>query len=64
VKVYEMAVDKKPDWCLLCPLRGSSIKIDMPQCGTNKTIDCGDGWERSGKVPDDRCVIKELTRKS
>lgn len=60
MKVYKMLVDKKPEWCLLCPLAGSSVKIDMPDCGSNKTVDAGDGWTQGGKAPDSRCILVEV----
>jgi len=59
MKVYRLFVDKKPLWCLLCPLRGSSVKIEMPDCGSKKTVDAGDGWTQSGKAPDSRCILVE-----
>lgn len=60
MKVYKMIVDKRPSWCLLCPLKSCGVKIEMPECGSMKTVDIEDGWKRNGKVPDKRCVLEEL----
>lgn len=58
MKVYEMTVDKRPEWCLFCPLKASAIRLEMPSCGAEKTIKQGD-WEQGGKAPDERCLLKE-----
>jgi len=60
MKIYKMLVDKKPDWCLLCPLMSCGVKIEMDNCGEKRTVDIEDGWTRTGKVPDDRCLLEEV----
>lgn len=59
MKVFKLIVDKKPEWCLFCPLRGSSIKVDIPACGKSQTVDVGGGWTQGGMAPDEMCIIEE-----
>lgn len=60
MKVYKMIVDKKPSWCLMCPLKSSGVKMETPDCGSMKTVNIEGGWQQSGKVPDERCLLEEL----
>lgn len=59
MRIYGVIVDKRPEWCLYCPLRACAVKIDFSECGEKKTVDIGDGWTRGGKVPDSRCLLVE-----
>lgn len=58
MKIYKIIADKKPGICLLCPIKSSSVKVDMLDCGVVKTWDAGDGWTQTGKVPDHRCLFE------
>ena len=60
MKIYKLMVDKKPVWCMLCPLKSCAVKVEMGDCGKKKTVDVGDGWTQSGKVPDLRCLLEEV----
>lgn len=57
IKIYKVIADKKPMFCMECPLNNSCVKIDM-ECGEIKTVlDEGSGWKTGGKMPDNRCLI-------
>lgn len=60
MKIYEIKVDKKPTECMFCPIEATAIKIIKPQCGVMGTRDVGGGWIRTSKVPDHRCILKEV----
>jgi len=60
MKIFEVKVDKRPTECMFCPLEAAAVKITKPQCGEMKTRDVGDGWARTSKVPDHRCILKEV----
>lgn len=62
MRIYGVIVDKRPEWCMLCPLMSCGVKIDFDACGEKKTVDIGDGWMRGGKVPDSRCLLVEENR--
>jgi hypothetical protein len=55
MKIYSVTVDKKPEWCMYCPVKLSNI-----QCGTPKeTPPDQDKWSHGGKAPDERCLLIE-----
>jgi hypothetical protein len=62
MRIYEVIVDKKPKTCMLCPIKNSAIKVDMPYCGKWIKEDIGGGWESEHKVPDENCILKERER--
>lgn len=58
MKVYKMIVDSKPKHCMLCPLKASAVKIDIPECGEMRRENIGGGWMQGGMVPDHRCILE------
>jgi hypothetical protein len=62
MKMYGVIVDKRPEWCLYCPLMACAVKIGFGECGEKKTVDMGDGWTHGGKAPDSRCLLVEEGR--
>lgn len=56
MKILRILVDKKPEWCMSCPLFAKT----GGECGTYKTVKLPDGWETGGRAPDGRCIMKEI----
>lgn len=55
MKIYNVTVDKRPEWCMYCPIRTAQLK-----CGSQKEIPPDkDGWSHGGKAPDERCLLIE-----
>ena len=60
MEVYSVTVDKKPKWCMFCPIKATSVKIKTPKCGkTITTAPDAEGWSQGGDVPDERCILLE-----
>ncbi len=58
MKIKKIVADRKPDFCVECPLNTSGIRIlEKSECGKMETIIDG-AWKVGGKVPDERCLFE------
>jgi len=58
MKIYKVVADKRPECCLLCPIKSSAVKIDSLDCGKVEKRDIGDGWTSQTRIPDHRCIFE------
>lgn len=57
MKIYKVIVDKKPTNCIACPF------IRLRLCGKDRTVKPSSSGAYVDKVPDKRCLLKEISIK-
>lgn len=59
MKIKKIVADRKPVFCLECPLKCSAIKtLEKQECGKMGHITAPGGWNFGGMVPDERCLFE------
>lgn len=59
MKIKKIVADRKPMFCLECPLKCSAIKtLEKQECGKMGHIASPGGWSCGGMIPDERCLFE------
>lgn len=59
MKIKKIIADRRPVFCLECPIKCTAIKtIEDHECGKMGHITASGGWSFGGMVPDERCLFE------